>query len=107
MRRLYIKRSRILEKQDRADIGLVLLISLLSPCRSELLLQFLNHLEITSFQEIVEVGRLRVCKASKHSLIILKLTSSIPALLSIFSEKNSLFTLFIEKGLESIMTFTL
>ena len=38
-------------------------------------------------------------------LVILELTSSRPELLFIFSEENA-FNLFIDKGLESIMTFT-
>ena len=37
-------------------------------------------------------------------LVILELTSSRPELLFIFSEENA-FNLFIDKGLESIMTF--
>ena len=44
---------------------------------------------------------------SRLLLIILKLTSSTPELLFIFSWKNVSFNLFIVKGLESIMAFTL
>ena len=37
----------------------------------------------------------------------MKLTSATPELLFIFSENNAAFNLFIDNGLESIMTFTL
>ena len=71
-------------------------------------MQFLNHLEIPPFQEIAEIGRLKGSESTlKHFLIILKLTSSTPELLLIFSKINASFNLFIYKGLDSIMTFTL
>ena len=68
-------------------------------------MQFLNHLETPPFQEIPEIGRYQT--AQKIFLIILKVKLLIPELLFTFREKNASFNSFINKGLESIMTFTL
>ena len=70
-------------------------------------LKFLNHLEILPFEEIAEISRLGNRKAPRAFLIILKLTLSIPDLLFIFSEKTASFNSFINKDLDSIITFTL
>ena len=60
------------------------------------------------FKNITEIGRSRVCKATQSIFFItLKLIPATPELLFIFSEKKSSFNLFIDKVLESILTFTL
>ena len=64
--------------------------------RLELLLQILNHPEIPSFQEITKIGTLRVCEVPQI----------IWTFIHFLREKKS-FNLFIDKGLEPIMIFTL
>ena len=61
------------------------------------------------FKNITEIGRSRVCKATQSIFFItLKLIpATTPELLFTFSEKKSSFNLFIDKVLESILTFTL